>query len=273
VNVKVLTYNIHGWRSPDPAGAFNLDALVEVIGDAQADLVGLNEVFHPRPADSGPALAHLAARLGMAFAFGPTLTAAESPTGIPYGNAVLSRWQLVAHAAHRLAAGPADATCEPRGLFEARLLSPAGQPFTLYVLHLDHRSEAIRLAQWRAASAWLGRDRGRPHLLVGDFNALAACDFPTADAVAELQAWRATQGWPAAVFDLVGQIEKAGYRDAFSAAGASAGATFPAAAPHMRIDYIFVPSGAPGTLVRCRRWDHPRAPVASDHLPMLAEFA
>lgn len=271
--MKVLTYNIHGWRSPDPAGAFNLDALVEVIGDAQADLIGLNEVFHPRPADGGTALAHLAARLGMAFAFGPTLTAAESPTGIPYGNALLSRWPIVAHAAHRLAIGPERAASEARGLFETRLLSPAGQPFTFYVTHLDHRSEAIRLAQWRAASAWLGRDRERPHLVVGDFNALASCDYPTADAVAGLQARRVAPGWPAAVFDLVSQVEKAGYRDAFGSAGSGEGATFPVDAPHMRIDYIFVPSGAPGELVRCRRWDHPRARVASDHLPMFAEFA
>jgi endonuclease/exonuclease/phosphatase family metal-dependent hydrolase len=271
--VRVLTYNIHGWRSLDPTGAFNLDAVVEVIGDAQADLVGLNEVFHPRPADGGPALARLAARLGMAFAFGPTLTAAESPTGIPYGNALLSRWPIVAHAAHRLAIGAEGAASEPRGLFEARLRTPAGQPFTLYVTHLDHRSEAIRLAQWRTASTWLGRDRERPHLVVGDFNALAAPDFPTAGAVAELQVWRAAQGWPRAIFDLMSQVEKAGYRDAFATAGTGAGATFPADAPRMRIDYIFAPSGAPGTLVRCRRWDHPRAPAASDHLPMFAEFA
>ena len=270
--MKVLTYNIHGWRSADPAGALNLDALVEVIGDAQADLVGLNEVFHPHPADGGAALARLAARLGMAYAFGPTHAAAESPAGIPYGNAVLSRWPIVAHAAHRLAADPAEATSEPRGLFEARLRSPVGQPFTLYVTHLDHRSEALRLAQWRAANAWLGRARGRPHLVVGDFNALASCDYPTADAVAGLQARRAAQGWPTAVFDLVRQVEKAGYRDAFASAGVGAGATFPADAPYMRIDYIFVPDGAAGELVRCRRWDHPRARAASDNLPMFAEL-
>jgi len=271
--VKVLTYNIHGWRSLDPAGAFNLDDLVEVIGDAQADLVGLNEVFHPRPADGGAALARLAARLGMTFAFGPTLTAAESPAGIPYGNAVLSRWPIVAHAAHRLAAGPAGATSETRGLFETRMHAPSGQPFTLYVTHLDHRSEASRQAQWRAASTWLTRDRDRPHLVVGDFNALASCDYPTADTVAELQARRAIQSWPAAVFDLVSQIGKTGYRDAFASAGVGDGATFPADALHMRIDYIFQPSGAPGELVRCRRWAHPRARAASDHLPMFAEFA
>ena len=270
--MRILTYNIHGWRSPDPAGSFNLDALVEVIGDAQADLVGLNEVYHPFPASGGAALALLAGRLGMTFAFGPTLVAARSPTGIPYGNAVLSRWPIVAHAAHHLAAGPKGATSEPRGLLEARLRRPDGRPFTFYVTHLDHRAEAIRLAQWRAASAWLGRDRERPHVVVGDFNALAACDFPTADAVAELQAWRATQGWPAAVFDLVSLVEKTGYRDVCAAIGGGARATFPATAPRMRLDYIFAPDGAAGDILHCRRWEHPRTPAASDHLPVFAEL-
>jgi len=265
--MKVLTYNIHGWRPADPAGALPLAALAEIIGDAQADLVGLNEVFHPQPAEGGAALALLAGRLGMNLAFGPTLSAAESPTGIPYGNALLSRWPIVAFAAHHLAAGTDG---ERRGLFETRVLLPDRRTFTLYVTHLDHRSEAIRLAQWQAAQSWLIRDRERPHLVVGDFNALAAHDYPDEPAVARLQERRAALGWPPPAFDLVAQIQKAGYRDAFALAGE--GATFPAHAPEIRIDYIFLPSVWADARVRCRRWDHPLAAAASDHLPMFAEF-
>lgn len=268
--MRILTYNIHGWRSPADPGKSNLDALIQIIGDANADLVGLNEVFHPAPANGGAALAMLAARLGMTFAFGSTIAATASPTGMAYGNAVLSRWPILAHAAHHLSAG---VNGEPRGLLEARVLTPTAQPFTLYVTHLDHRSEAVRLAQWRAASAWLTRDRGKRHLVVGDFNALATADYSHAPALAELQAARAARGWPMPAFDVVAQVEKTGYCDAFARAGAGEGATFPASAPEIRIDYIFAPTEWAADAQVCRRWDHPLAAAASDHLPMLAEFA
>ncbi|MGC8781698.1 MAG: endonuclease/exonuclease/phosphatase family protein [Anaerolineae bacterium] len=268
--MRVLSYNIHGWRSAASDAAFNLDILEQVIGDANADLVGLNEVFHPQPTDEGPALAALAARLGMYFAFGPAMTAAQSPTGIPYGNALLSRWPILAYAAHRLGGGTDG---EPRGLLEGRVLLPTGRPFTLYVTHLDHRSEAIRLEQWRAALTWLTRERGRPHLVIGDFNALSGRDYPAEAAVQALRATRAARGWPAPAFDLVAQIEKAGYCDAFAHAGIGDGATFPAAAPEIRIDYIFLPAERAADLLSCRRWEHPLAASASDHLPLLAELA
>ena len=268
--MKILTYNIHGWRGSDPDGAFNLDMLTQVISDAGADVVSLNEVFHPYPAEGDPALTQLAARLGMQCAFGPALSAEESPRSIPYGNALLSHWPILAHAAHHL---PSGTSGERRGLFEARIAVPDGPSLTVYVTHLDHRAEAVRLAQWSAANAWLGRERGRPHVLIGDFNALAASDYPNAAALDSLRAQRAADGWPPPAFDLVDRVLKTGYVDAFARAGEGAGATFPSDAPHMRIDYVFQPEAWADVLVSCRRWEHPLVPSASDHLPVLAEFA
>ena len=268
--MKILTYNIHGWRGPEPECSFNLDMLTQVISDAGADVVGLNEVFHPFPADGDPALTQLAARLGMQYAFGPALSAEESPRGIPYGNALLSRWPILAHAAHHLPAGTGG---ERRGLFETRIALPDGSSLTVYVTHLDHRAEAVRLAQWSAANAWLGRERGRPHVLLGDFNALAASDYPDAAAVDSLRAQRDADGWPPLAFDLVDRVLKTGYVDAFARADEGAGATFPSVASHIRIDYVFLPEVFAGALLSCRRWEHPLVPAASDHLPVLAEFA
>ena len=136
--------------------------------------------------------------------FGPALAAEESPRGIPFGNALLSRWPIVAHLAHHLPAGTGG---ERRGLFETRIVLPEGSPLTVYVTHLDHRAEAVRLAQWAAANAWLGRERGRPHVLVGDFNALAASDYPGAAAVDRLREQRNADGWPPPAFDLVERVE------------------------------------------------------------------
>jgi endonuclease/exonuclease/phosphatase family metal-dependent hydrolase len=268
--MKVLTYNIHGWRGLEPEGASNLEMLTQVISDAGADIVGLNEVLHPFPVDGGPALTQLAARLGMQYAFGPALSAEESPRGIPYGNALLSRWPILAHAAHHLPAGTGG---ERRGLFETRIALPGGSSFTAYVTHLDHRSETVRLAQWSAAHAWLGRERDRPHVLIGDFNALAASDYPDAVAVDNLRTQRDADGWPPPTFDLVDHVLKTGYVDAFAKAGEGAGATFPSVTPYIRIDYVFLPEAWAGALVSCQPCHNPLAQAASDHLPVLAGFA
>jgi endonuclease/exonuclease/phosphatase family metal-dependent hydrolase len=267
--VKVLTYNVHGWRAPD--GELNVDLVAEVILRAGADVVGLNEVFHPLPVGELPALERLAQRLRMRFAFGATQPSDPSSSHSPYGNALLSRWPIVAHAAHHLA--PAVAYGK-RGLLEARVLLPSGQPLTLYVTHLDHRSEDVRVAQWSAANSWLMRDRGRFHLVLGDFNALAETDYRAEGAHERLLAYQQARGWPVPAFELVGHVLKSGYADAFEAAGGdpAGGATWPAQAPERRIDYIFLPRASVSALRGCAALIDPLVTAASDHLPVLAEI-
>jgi endonuclease/exonuclease/phosphatase family metal-dependent hydrolase len=265
--VKVLTYNVHGWQAPD--GASNVERVADVIRNSGADVAGLNEVFHPL--GDPPALARLAQRLDMHFAFGATQSADPAPNHPPYGNAILSRWPIMAHAAHHLA--PA-VQYGKRGLLEARLLRPTDAPLTVYVTHLDHRSEEIRLAQWTAADTWLARDRGRLHLVLGDFNALAETDYPAPSAVDRLRAYQQERGWPVPAFDLIGRVLKAGYTDAFAAAQgpAAGGATWPADRPERRIDYIFLPRAFALALRTCAPLTEPFVAGVSDHLPVLAEI-
>jgi endonuclease/exonuclease/phosphatase family metal-dependent hydrolase len=267
--VKVLTYNVHGWIAPD--GGPNVDRVAEVIARSGADIVGLNEVFHPVDAGASAALARLAETLGMTFAFGATQSSEPNPGHPPYGNAVLSRWPIMAHAAHHLA--PA-VLYGKRGLLEARILPPSGRPLTVYVTHLDHRSEEVRLAQWVSADTWLARDRGRFHLALGDFNALAASDYVAPGALERLAAYQQEQGWPVPSFDLIGRVVKSGYADAYCAAGGAeaGGATWPAGAPERRIDYIFLPRGSAASVRSCAPLDASFVTAASDHLPVLAEI-
>ncbi len=266
--MRVLTYNVHGWQTPD--GKANVDLIAGVIEAAAPDVVGLNEVFHTAGAAPTPALDVLAERLGMHYAFGATQPNDPSKHP-PYGNALLSRWPIQAYAAHHLAP---VVSYGKRGMLECRVARPSGGSLTLYVTHLDHRKEELRLEQWAAANTWLLRDRGRPHLLMGDFNALAATDYPDEAAMARLTAYQAERGWPTPRFDLVGQVLKAGYLDAFVAAGhaAAAGPTFPADVPERRIDYIFLPTSMREALRSCEPFQHPSAALASDHLPVLAEI-
>jgi endonuclease/exonuclease/phosphatase family metal-dependent hydrolase len=265
--MKVLTYNVHGWLTPD-GNASNVDLLAAVLSATGADVVGLNEVLHPWSTPTGPALTVLANRLGVSYAFAPALSAAAND--IPYGNALLSRWPILAYASHHLAP---TVSYGRRGLLEARVALPAGQPFTIYITHLDHRSEPIRLEQWASANTWLLRDRDRPHLLMGDFNALAAVDYAAPGTVEQLKVYQTAQGWPVPAFDLVAQVLKAGYVDAFDRIGLGPRMTWPSAEPERRIDYIFLPGVLADELMSCACWDDPVARDASDHLPVLAEFA
>jgi endonuclease/exonuclease/phosphatase family metal-dependent hydrolase len=266
--VRVLTYNVHGWQRPE--GGVNVELVAQTIAATAADVVGLNEVFYPEGNSTSPALERLAAQLGMHYAFGATQPT-DPQKHPPYGNALLSRWPIMAHAAHHLTP---VVSYGKRGLLECRILSPSLGALTVYVTHLDHRLEQIRLEQWSAANTWLLRDRNRPHLVLGDFNALAETDYPDTEAQARLAAYQAERGWPTPAFDLVGQVLKAGYLDSFVSAGhaSGAGATFPAEAPERRIDYIFVPAMWGAALKCCSPIASDPAPIASDHLPVLAEI-
>lgn len=263
--MKVLTYNVHGWRTADDAP--NTHLVADVITSTGADLVALNEVFHRGGTDSP--LVELAASLGMGYAFGPTQQAADAAPHPPYGNALLSRHPILAYAGHHLAP---LVSYGKRGMLEARVLLPGGQAFTVYVTHLDHRKEQVRLEQWAAAHTWLLRDRARPHLLLGDFNALAASDYTGEGALERLAAYQQERGWPTPAFDVVAAIVKAGYVDAYGRAGRGPGATFPAEEPERRIDYIFVAPACAGLLLSCAPLDTPATRAASDHLPVLAEL-
>ena len=65
----------------------------------------------------------------------------------------------------------------------------------------------------------------------------------------------------------------AGYTDGYRLRhGKDSGFTFPTWEPHVRLDYIFVPTGFTERLRSCEIVTGPPAETASDHLPLLAEL-
>lgn len=272
MGIRVLTYNIHGWLGTD--GQIDVDRLVHIVEDTGADLVGLNEVFHPflSPGATEAALDVLAASLQMSYAFGAALTPqfAFAPQA-SYGNALLSRYPLLAHASHHLTTVEGH---EQRGLLETRILLPDSQQgLSVYVTHLDHLSEKVRMEQVTALLQWTMRDRERPHLLLGDFNALAPNDYT--DRPQDLEALHRqdnTRHLIAEGIRVVPRILRAGYVDA-AAASNTLLPTFPADQPHIRIDYVFVSAALAASIRWCRVWESPEARLASDHLPVVTEFS
>lgn len=269
--MRMLTYNIHGWKGLD--GRIDVDRLVRVIRASQADVVALNEVFHPLvpPGASRPALDLLAEALGMTAAFGVAITPNDAFAPLAsYGNALLTRLPLLAHAGHHLTP---IAGHEQRGLLEARMLLRDGRTsLSVYVTHLDHLSETVRSEQVTALLQWTGRDRARPHVLMGDFNALAPDDFQgQLDALEALRASGAIGRVAGDDFLAVPRLQRRGYHDAAAMAG-GARPTFPADAPAVRIDYIWISAPLAPALRWCRPWQTEETGEASDHLPLLIEI-
>lgn len=280
--MKIATYNIHGWRTAD--GRPNLDLLTNVLREIDADIVGLNEVFYPRVVEGAaePALEALAQRLQMHFVFGPCLRwpAQDDLPAHAYGNALLARWPIVASAAHHLTPKEEDqqnllVDKEQRGLLEARVLLPNGRTLTVYVTHLDHTDEAARQIQLRVLRSWTGRDRNRPHVVMGDFNAISPWDFaqrPSAfQRLAEHPAG-ATMTNGARGPQVVLQMEKAGYTDLFRLFGAPGAQSFIPAEEPIRIDYIWASQSLVDAARACHIWQEPPAAEASDHRPVVAEI-
>lgn len=269
--MNLLTYNVHYWEGSD--GVTDVERVIEVIAASRADIIGLNEVFHPHltAALGQPALVYMAERLGMHFAFGQAqaFSLAFHRPAQGFGNALLCRWPILAAAAHHL---PAPAGHSPRGLLEARVLLPgAEQTLTLYVTHLDPRSEAVRLAQTQALLTWTARDRARPHVLMGDLNSYSTADWCGYDSEAALQAAVAAQGWDALYpAQVLPRLDKAGYTDAWILAGAGQAATYETPDARFRIDYILLSRPLVPYLRLCRRIDAAPAALASDHYPLAA---
>jgi endonuclease/exonuclease/phosphatase family metal-dependent hydrolase len=281
--MKIATYNIHGWRTAD--GAPNLDRIAQLLADIEADIVGLNEVFYPRRVTGAdkPALAALAARLNMHFVFGPCLRwpAQDDLPADAYGNALLSRWPIIASAAHHLTPKEAAqqallAEKEQRGLLEARILLPDERTFTVYVTHLDHTDEEARLVQLRSLRSWTQRDRNRPHVVMGDFNTISPWDvnerpdlFDSLTHSAKGNRLLGGETGPR----VVAQMEKAGYTDAYRLFGTPGQRTFLTSPHPIRIDYIFASSALIPRLQSCHIWADSAGQLASDHLPVVADIA
>ncbi len=270
--MRVATYNIQYWTGMDRVQ--DPERTIAVLQEIAPDIVALQEVLHPWPPEA-PVLARAAEVLGGEVVFTPVWEVGDLP-GItaPMGLAVISRYPIIAHATHRLShTGPG----QPRRLLEVRLDMPDGPPLTVYVTHLEWRAEPPRVEQVRSLLLWTTRDRGRPHLLLGDFNTVHPEDvrrfeeaggrweeFVAAIEAEFPQAPREPQALP--------RLLKAGYVDAFLVAGQGDGRTYTTERPLLRLDYCFVDPTLQAALRAARRWDSEPARWASDHYPLVVDL-
>ncbi len=189
----------------------------------------------------------LSRALDMQLAWGPAIDE-RRPDGAQkqFGNALLSRLPILISDVHRLPGGG-----EPRSALRT-MIELDGGALWVTATHLTNRSPEERAAQV-AALAGLHTEPMDTGVLVGDFNARP--DAPELSALAP----RFSDAWETARE----RDDQAGWRFWQR----DEGLTHPAAAPHRRIDQVWVSAGV--EVASARVLD---AGGASDHLPLMVDL-
>jgi endonuclease/exonuclease/phosphatase family metal-dependent hydrolase len=164
--LSILSLNLWHDSGPWPERA---KLIREWIEQLDPDLIGLQEVL------VGPGL-DLAAELlggsGLQLDFGAASPFERSGTRLAFGNAVATRWPIVAREELRL---PDAGDGETRAALRVRVAAPFG-PVSFTCTHLNWRFEqgAVRERQARAVGDFVLGSTGPdefPPILVGDLNA------------------------------------------------------------------------------------------------------
>jgi endonuclease/exonuclease/phosphatase family metal-dependent hydrolase len=251
--IRVMTYNIHRWEGQD--GRIDVSRLANVIRSVGADVVGLNEVLHPVTSNARTfnLLADLADCLGMQYAFGPSGWEDYGPAWQgPVGNALLSRYPLTGVSNTWLPRAPST---KRRSLLGATLDDGPAKGLTGYVTHLDHLFEGTRMLQIAGVLRRMGEHS--PHFLCGDFNTPGFLGP------------RSRRLLP----PVLRRMRRAGYQDAFHVVGEGRGLTFPSQSPLWRLDFLFFSHHCAWGLRSARALTADGIQYASDHRPVVVEWA
>lgn len=244
--LRLLSYNIRY------GGVGREDLLSSVIRECAPDLVIFQEATQPR------VIERLAADTGMK-------TWAARPG---YSLGFASRIEISHHEWHRPSA-------MRRHFLEIVL---AGTDFRIFGLHLSavhsNWTERRRRRELHAMLAAIKHHQTGFHVLAGDFNTLAPGEL--------LDVRRLPPRLRSLVWLSGGKIKwetiqimlDADYVDGYRNLHAEdKGFTFPAASPHLRLDYIFIPASQAGRLKECQVVQGSQAAIhASDHFPLLAQI-
>ncbi|MFP4069207.1 MAG: endonuclease/exonuclease/phosphatase family protein [Opitutales bacterium] len=240
LKLRVMTYNIHSCLGLD--GKTRAERVARVINEFDPDVVAVQEVDAHRPRSGRQDQpGKIAAHLRMEHAFHAILKEADER----YGIAVFSRFPFELIRSDLLSESALRR--EARGAICLRVLPEGKRPFHFINTHFGlGRSERRQQAEVLLGPDWLGGlPEDEPVLLCGDFNS-----SPRSRVYKRLR----------------GRL-----RDVWQAPGMGrARPGFPSMKPFLRLDHIFAsPQFAVEKVEVLQTW---HAAVASDHLPLCAEF-
>jgi endonuclease/exonuclease/phosphatase family metal-dependent hydrolase len=236
--LRVATYNIHKCRGLDRRT--RPDRIAAVLHELNADILALQEVVNaPGGAAHNDQAHELAAALGD---FGWSFGANRPLEGGTYGNLTLTRLPLLRSRNHDLS----NAGRERRGVLQTDLNAGGGRVLHLFNAHLGTSIRERRQQGQKLLGEEILTQSGLngPRIVLGDFND-----------------WH--QGLTTRL--LRQSFESFHPRHAFRMR-----ATFPGMMPFVTLDHCYYEP--PLKLVETKLWRSPRALVASDHLPLIAEF-
>jgi endonuclease/exonuclease/phosphatase family metal-dependent hydrolase len=232
ISLRVATYNVHKCRGLD--GRADVARIAAVLKPLKADIIALQEVVGPSLKKPGQE-EELAMRLNMV----PLLAPARSCRGHLYGNAILSRLQVIRNMTYDLS----YPGMEPRLCQRADVMLE-GHTVHIYNVHLgtsawERSRQAKKLVNYVSDDGVHG-----PKILLGDFN--------------EWKEGPAT-GYLNDRLNSIDLIPHLTWRK-----------TYPGILPIFHLDHLYYSGHVEIlSLYVPRGW---RALMASDHLPMLAEL-
>jgi exodeoxyribonuclease-3 len=247
VSLRLLSYNIrHG-------GVGREKPISDVIDACDVDLVVLQEAIRP---DVVEGLARNCSMKSWGAIRGHSL-------------AYLSRRPLSHHAWHVVRFA--------RRRYLELVLAPSGP--RIFGVHLSavHSNVTERRRAYEMGALLRGIERHQHgfHMVMGDFNTLAPGEkLDISRLPARLRAIVYLTGRTIRWTTIQMMID-AGYTDGFRMfAKDDAGYTFPTWDPHVRLDYLFVPTSSATRVVHCEVVRRPAAVRdASDHFPLLTEIS
>lgn len=237
MHLRAVTYNIHKARGLD--GRIRVERIARVLARLEADIIALQEVV--RIQDNTPEhdqAAWLRAQLpGFHLAFGENRTY----RGGAYGNALLSRFKIVASENYDLTWRGR----ERRGCLRADIRLPGGELLHVFNAHLGTAFlERRHQGRVLTSASVLGRKVKGPRIVLGDFNEWTR-GLATRLLSVHFEALR-----PKA---LLGRAR-----------------SYPGVLPVLHLDHIYYDRALVLTKMSLDR--SRTALVASDHLPLIADF-
>ena len=233
--VRVATYNIHKSRGLD--WRVRPDRIVEVLREIDADIVALQEVVSAPNVQREDQARFIATELGYHSCFGEN----RRVDGAPYGNLLLSRFHMRASRNHDISTDGR----ERRGCLRADI---AIGETTLHVFNVHLGTsffERRRQGQMLVSREILQRyDLAGPRLILGDFNE-----------------W--TRGLTSRL--LAGHLESPDLRRHLPRSR-----TYPGVLPFLHLDHMYFDRSLKLEQLILHR--SRTALVASDHLPLVADF-
>jgi len=234
---RVATYNIHKCVGLDRR--LSPERIVEVLSEIDADIIGLQEVLCVQGQEDRNDQAHFIAReLGLEFRLGEN----RQLKGGAYGNVVLSRFPLSEARNHDISI----VGREQRGCLRVDVNLHGQQPLHIYNVHLgtsfiERRRQARKLLH---DDVLKNGDHIGPRVLLGDFNE-----------------W--TRG-------LASRMLEEHFQSADIRLHLGRARTYPGVLPFLHLDHIYFDDAL--ELMDAKLHRSRNALVASDHLPIVAEF-